>query len=52
MAETCLRRQKATSIVLENCPNGPQDIDHTLEEIGLVTLNQRLVFRESLCNRS
>lgn len=41
----CLSFSRAGRIV-QDCANGPHDIDDTLEEIGLITDNQRLVFRE------
>jgi hypothetical protein len=41
----CLSFSRAGRIV-QDCSRGPHDIDDTLEEIGLITDNQRLVFRE------
>jgi hypothetical protein len=45
LAGACLSFSRAGRIVQE-CSNGPHDIDDTLEEVGLITDNQRLVFRE------
>lgn len=45
---TCLDLATAGMIVQDAIPNGPQDIDKTLEEVGLITDDQRLVFRESV----
>lgn len=44
----CLTLSRAGVIVQEAVPNGPQDIDKTLEEVGLITDDQRLVFREDV----
>jgi hypothetical protein len=41
----CLSFSRAGRIVQE-CSDGPNDIDDTLEQVGLITENQRLVFRE------
>jgi hypothetical protein len=41
----CLSFSRAGRIV-QDCSKGPHDIDDTLEQVGLVTENQRLVFRE------
>lgn len=41
----CLSFSRAGRIV-QDCSNGPHDIDDTLEEVGLITDNQRTVFRE------
>jgi hypothetical protein len=46
----CLGPTPATVIVQE-CANGPHDIDKTLEEVGLITENMRLVFRECVFNK-
>ncbi|HYJ87338.1 MAG TPA: hypothetical protein VEW46_14850 [Pyrinomonadaceae bacterium] len=46
----CLSFSRAGRIVQE-CSNGPHDIDDTLEEVGLITENQRLVFRECVFNK-
>jgi hypothetical protein len=45
----CLSLNRAGAIV-QSCSNGPHDIDLTLEEVGLITANQRLVFRECVFN--
>lgn len=45
----CLSLVQAGTIVQE-CANGPHDIDKTLEEIGLISSNLRLVFRECIFN--
>jgi hypothetical protein len=44
----CLDLATAGVIVQDAVPNGPQDIDKTLEEVGLITDDQRLVFREDV----
>jgi hypothetical protein len=44
----CLTLSRAGVIVQEAVPNGPQDIDKTLEEVGLIIDDQRLVFREDV----
>jgi hypothetical protein len=41
----CLSFSRAGRIVQE-CARGPHDIDDTLEEVGFITANQRLGFRE------
>jgi hypothetical protein len=46
----CLGLTRASEIVQE-CSAGPHDIDKTLEEVGLITDNQRLVFRECVFNK-
>jgi hypothetical protein len=45
----CLGLTRASEIVQE-CSNGPHNIDRTLEEVGLITDDQRLVFRECVFN--
>lgn len=45
----CLSLSRAGAIV-QQCSKGPHDIDLSLEEVGLITDNQRLVFRECLYN--
>jgi hypothetical protein len=46
----CLGLNSATDIVQE-CSGGPHDIDKTLEEVGLITDPERLVFRECVFNK-
>ena len=46
----CLGLNRASEIVQE-CAAGPHDIDKTLEEVGLITDAQRLVFRECVFNQ-
>jgi hypothetical protein len=46
----CLNFSLAGQIV-QQCSNGPHDIDDTLEQVGFITDNQRLVFRECVFNR-
>lgn len=46
----CLGLGRASEIVQE-CSNGPHDIDRTLEQVGLITANERLVFRECVFNK-
>ena len=46
----CLSFSRAGRIVQE-CSGGPHDIDDTLEQVGLITDNQRLVFRECVFNK-
>jgi hypothetical protein len=41
----CLSLSRAGRIV-QDCSGGPHDIDDTLEQFGLITDNQRAVFRE------
>ncbi|HEX8071581.1 MAG TPA: hypothetical protein VF546_16625 [Pyrinomonadaceae bacterium] len=41
----CLSLSRAGRIV-QDCSGGPHDVDDTLEEVGLITDNQRIVFRE------
>lgn len=45
----CLGLNRASEIVQE-CA-GPHDIDKTLEEVGLITDPERLVFRECVFNK-
>jgi hypothetical protein len=45
----CLNFSLAGQIV-QQCSNGPHDIDDTLEQVGFITDNQRLVFRECVFN--
>ena len=45
----CLSLNRAGAIV-QVCSNGPHDIDLTLEEVGLITDNQRFAFRECVFN--
>lgn len=47
---TCLGLTRASEIVQE-CAGGPHDIDKTLEEVGLITDNERLVFRECVFDK-
>lgn len=46
----CLNFSRAGQIV-QQCSNGPHDIDDTLEQVGFITDNQRLVFRECVFNQ-
>jgi hypothetical protein len=46
----CLGLNRASDIVQE-CSRGPHDIDKTLEEVGLITDNERLVFRECVFDK-
>lgn len=48
-AGNCLSFSRAGSIV-QDCSGGPHDIDDTLEQVGLITDNQRTVFRECVFN--
>jgi len=48
-AGDCLSFSRAGQIV-QSCSNGPHDIDDTLEEVGLITDNQRTIFRECVFN--
>jgi hypothetical protein len=45
---SCLDLATAGVIVQDAVPNGPQDIDKTLEEVGLISNDQRLIFREDV----
>ena len=45
----CLDLVDAGTIV-QGCADGPHDIDLTLEQIGLISDNQRLIFRECVFN--
>lgn len=42
----CLSLGRAGIIVQDAIPGGPHPIDLTLEQVGLVTQNQRIVFRD------
>src|SRR2546427_13173765 len=46
----CLGLNRAIDIVQE-CSGGLNDIDKTLEEVGLITDAERLVFREFVFNK-
>src|SRR5258708_6347262 len=46
----CLGLTRASEIVQE-CSGGPHDIDKTLEEVGLISDDERLVFRECVYNK-
>jgi hypothetical protein len=48
---TCLTLAEADAIVQAAIPNGPHDIDSTLEDAGLISPNQRTTFREDVANR-
>jgi hypothetical protein len=43
---TCLDLGAAGEIVQAAIPGGPHDIDSSLEDAGLISPNQRTVFRE------
>jgi hypothetical protein len=49
-AGDCLGLVRASEIVQE-CSGGPHDIDSTLEEVGLITDNERLVFRDCVFDK-
>jgi hypothetical protein len=46
----CLGLGRASEIVQE-CSRGPHDIDKTLEQVGLISDNERLVFRECVFDK-
>lgn len=48
---SCLDLSTAGLIVQSCVPNPPQPVDSTLEAVGLISNNQRLVFRECVFNR-
>ena len=43
---SCLSLRKANLIVGDCAPNGQNDFDQTLEEVGLITDDRRKAFRE------
>jgi hypothetical protein len=45
---TCLTLAEADAIVQDAIPDGPHDIDSTLEDAGLISDNQRRVFRDDV----
>lgn len=46
----CLSLSRAGIIVQDAIPGGPHPIDLTLEGVGLISENQRTVFREDVFN--
>lgn len=42
----CLSLGRAGIIVQDAIPGGPHPIDKTLEQVGLITQNQRIIFRD------
>lgn len=47
----CLDLGTAGQIVQNSIPNGPQPIDKSLEEVGLISPDLRLAFRDDVFNR-
>jgi hypothetical protein len=50
MGEKGLSFSEAARIVFANCPPEYRDIDQTLEQIGLISPQQRLFFRAGVYN--
>ena len=46
----CIDLIAAGEIVQEAVPGGPNDVDSTLEDAGLITANQRAAFRADVVN--